>query len=213
MTGSITDIALVSTSCDDNGNCTRGTFEIAEDWIKLFILKSSNETTTNLSYAEFDRIAHRAAQEYDSIIGTNDPDLSEFRARGGKLLGYHGTVRYSAQPKKAFANDIKTDTIIPTRGSTHYYDAVMAMDENVHDFFRLFLAPGINHCFGGNGAYPDGTFDAMREWVESGVIPDTMTARSVGVAPTIQRILCPYPMKQVYDGTGNATAGEGFSCA
>jgi hypothetical protein len=111
-----------------------------------------------------------------------------------------------------YANLIKTDTLIPTRGSIHYYDTVTATDESVHDFYRLFLAPGVNHCFGGNGAYPGGTFDAMREWVENGVAPDTLTASSVNISPSFQRVLCPYPMKQVYDGTGNATAGEGFTC-
>jgi hypothetical protein len=76
----------------------------------------------------------------------------------------------------------------------------------------LFLAPGLNHCFGGNGAFPDTTFDAMREWVENGVAPDSLAATSVNTSPIIKRTLCPYPKKQVYDGVGNATAGEGFSC-
>ncbi|XDG07066.1 hypothetical protein ABKA04_006681 [Annulohypoxylon sp. FPYF3050] len=197
LTGSITDIAIVPTTCTANGTCSRGTFEIAEDWVKLFLLKNSSATTTNLSYEEFDRIAHLSVQMYDSIIGTNDPDLSEFRARGGKLVGYHGT----------------TDSIIPTRGSTHYYDSVMKVDENIHDFYRLFLAPGVNHCLGGNGAYPAGTFDAMREWVENGVAPDTLSASSINSPSRFKRTLCPYPKKQVYDGVGNTTAGEGFSCA
>lgn len=86
------------------------------------------------------------------------------------------------------------------------------MDENADDFYRLFLAPGINHCFGGNGAYPAGTFDAMREWVENGIAPDTLAATAVDSSPSFERILCPYPKKQVYDGVGNATAGEGFAC-
>lgn len=45
-----------------------------------------------MTHEEFDRYAHMGVQLYDSIIGTNDPDLSEFRARGGKILGYHGLV-------------------------------------------------------------------------------------------------------------------------
>ncbi|KAI4599404.1 hypothetical protein KJ359_001846 [Pestalotiopsis sp. 9143b] len=197
LTGSITDQAIVPTTCTTNGTCTRGSFEIAEDWAGLFVLKNSSASTANISYEEFDRIAHLSAQMYDSIIGTRDPDLSEFRARGGKLVGYHGT----------------TDSIIPTRGSMHYYDSVMAADEDVHDFYRLFLAPGINHCLGGSGAYPDGTFDAMREWVENGVAPDTLAATSLNDSPNFERSLCPYPKKQVYNGVGNSTAGEGFSCA
>jgi feruloyl esterase len=94
----------------------------------------------------------------------------------------------------------------------HYYEAVANLDPNIHDFYRLFLAPGVNHCFGGNGAFPDTTFDALREWVEDDVAPDSLSATSVGTSPTIQRKLCPYPKRQVYDGTGNASTGEGYSC-
>jgi len=70
-------------------------------------------------------------------------------------------------------NSYKTDSIIPTRGGEHYYRAVMKLDPAVHGYYRLFLAPGINHCFGGAGAFPDTAFDAPREWVENGVAPDT----------------------------------------
>ncbi|KAF4870313.1 putative feruloyl esterase [Colletotrichum siamense] len=196
LTGSITDVAIVPTTCAANGTCTRGSFEIADDWLKLFLLKNSSASTANMTQAEFDYLAHLSVQVYESMMGTNSPDLSRFRARGGKLVGYHGT----------------TDTLIPVRGSTHYYDSVLAQDAHADDFFRLFLAPGVNHCFGGNGAYPAGTFDAMREWVENGVAPDTLMASTVGVTPAFKRPLCPYPKKQVYDGVGNSTLGEGFSC-
>lgn len=86
------------------------------------------------------------------------------------------------------------------------------MDSNAQDFYRMFLAPGIGHCFGGPGAFPDTTFDAMRRWVENGTAPDTLIATSVGVSPVIKRPLCPYPKKQMHNGSGNATAGEGFYC-
>lgn len=94
-----------------------------------------------------------------------------------------------------------------------YFDKVMALDPTAQDYYRMFLAPGLSHCFGGSGAFPDTTFDAMREWVENGVAPDTLTATSVGTTPIITRPLCPYPSKQKYDGVGNATIGEGFYCA
>lgn len=82
----------------------------------------------------------------------------------------------------------------------------------MHDFYRLFLSPGLAHCFGGSGAYPGGTFDAMRKWVEEAVAPETLNATSWGTTPVIRRPLCPYPKKQYHDGAGNATLGEGFYC-
>lgn len=76
----------------------------------------------------------------------------------------------------------------------------------------MFTAPGLGHCFGGSGAYPDGTFDTMRKWVEQGTTPDTMLATSVDTDVILKRTICPYPKKQYHNGHGNATAGEGFYC-
>ncbi|KAJ4361249.1 hypothetical protein N0V95_002067 [Ascochyta clinopodiicola] len=173
LTGSITDPALLSTICSLNGTCTAGSFEIAEDWIKIFLKKDSGADVRGLTHEQFDKFAEMSTQQFDSIIGTNDPDLSGFRNRGGKMITYHGMA----------------DTIIPTRGTEHYYDAVMALDPNVHDFYRVFLAPGLGHCFGGAGPYPDTAFDAMRAWVETGVAPETLVATSVGSTSFIQRPL------------------------
>ncbi len=80
------------------------------------------------------------------------------------------------------------------------------------DYYRMFLAPGIAHCFTGPGAFPDTTFDALVKWVEKGVAPDSLPATSVGTNPIIKRTLCPYPKREKYDGVGNLTLGEGFSC-
>lgn len=88
----------------------------------------------------------------------------------------------------------------------------METDPTVQSYYRLFLAPGISHCFGGPGAFPDTTFDAVRAWVEDGVVPDTLAATSVGTTPILKRPLCPYPQRQYHDGTGDSTTEEGFYC-
>ena len=106
----------------------------------------------------------------------------------------------------------QTDSIIPSKGSEHYYKTIMALDPNVQDYYRLFLAPGVNHCLGGPGAYPDMTFDALRKWVETSEAPETLAATSVYTTPVIKRLLCPYPKKQYYNGTREANSGEGFYC-
>jgi len=63
-----------------------------DDWLRLFILKNSSAPTSGFTQEEFDQIADASVEEYDSIIGTNDPDLSAFRNRGGKMISYHGMV-------------------------------------------------------------------------------------------------------------------------
>lgn len=74
----------------------------------------------------------------------------------------------------------------------------MAHDPTVHDYYRLFLAPGLQHCYGGNGAYPDTSFGALVTWIENGIPPDILNATSLPtrVGSVIHRPLCPYPQRQ-----------------
>ncbi|KUJ17391.1 feruloyl esterase-like protein B precursor [Mollisia scopiformis] len=188
---------IAGTSCT-NETCTRSPFILSEDWIKLFILKNSSADLSTMSHADVDHIFHASVQEYHSMIGTADPDIREFRDKGGKMITYHGLA----------------DEVIPPMGSKHYYDSVTSLDPSVHDYYRLFFAPGIAHCFGGSGAYPDTTFAALRQWVENGTAPDVLNATSISYtrSVTFSRPLCPYPQKQYYDGTGDVNSRESFYC-
>ncbi|KAK6221682.1 hypothetical protein QIS74_04554 [Colletotrichum tabaci] len=185
------------TTCTDDGICHASPLVLLTDWVTKFVAKDDAIDISKLTRKDFETLFRASVNEYGSVTDTNDPDLSAFRARGGKIVGYHGLA----------------DSIITPASTTHYYDAVTARDADVHDFYRVFLTPGLGHCFGGNGAFPAGTFDAMRAWVENGTAPETLSAVSVGASPVLKRTLCPYPLKQTYDGVGNATNGEGFTCA
>lgn len=44
------------------------------------------------SVDEFARLFHASVQQYNSIIGTSDADLSDYGEAGGKLITYHGLV-------------------------------------------------------------------------------------------------------------------------
>jgi hypothetical protein len=44
----------------------------------------------------------------------------------------------------------------------------------VNEFVRLFMAPGVGHCAGGDGPNPVGVFEAVVDWVEKGVAPNTL---------------------------------------
>ena len=92
---------------------------------------------------------------------------------------------------------------------------------DVHDFYRVFMAPGMAHCYGGPGPNSFGNGDnhgpvidakhdllkALEMWVERGVAPDKIIATKYfndnpakGVA--FQRPLCPYPQISSYNGYG-----------
>jgi len=78
---------------------------------------------------------------------------------------------------------------------------------------RLFLAPGMGHCAGGDG--PD-TFDkvnALENWVERGQAPTRLEAshRTNGTVDRT-RPLCAYPQVARYSGTGSIDDAANFVC-
>jgi hypothetical protein len=78
---------------------------------------------------------------------------------------------------------------------------------------RLYMAPGMAHCTGGEG--PD-TFDklsALEQWVEQGKAPNQIIA-SHNTNGKIDRTrpLCPYPQVARYQGTGSPDEAANFIC-
>ena len=128
-----------------------------------------------------------------------DPDLSEFRERGGKLIMYFGWADPQLNPRVA----------------VEYYDQVAErMGSAPEDFFRLFMVPGMFHCGGGVGT---STFDVatpLRDWVENGAAPRSIPASRVSGGKTLRtRPLCPYPQVARYRGSGSIDDAANFSCA
>lgn len=168
------------------------------DWINLFVVKNASFPLSNITQKDFARITHSSIQQYDSIIGTADPDLSAFKEAGGKLLSWHGS----------------SDQVVPPRGSAKYYREVEQRDANVRDYYRLFEAPGVQHCSGGKGPYPVDMMGALIKWVEEGVAPDVLTARTTAKVneTVIERNLCQYPLVQKYVG-GDSNVASSFVCS
>jgi hypothetical protein len=90
--GSISGYALDTTSCTANGTCSADPSLLGTQWIQLFIEKNPDFPINNLTHEQFDTIWHAGKQQFDDVISANDPDLSAFKAAGGKLISYHGMV-------------------------------------------------------------------------------------------------------------------------
>jgi feruloyl esterase len=158
---------------------------------------------------------------WQQALDANNPDLSEFRQHGGKLLMYHGLA----------------DPFVTPLASLDYYTAVIGATGGpqpvklTRNFARLFLAPGVTHCAGGPGANifngPDNlggpedsdhdVFLALRQWVENGVAPTRIIGtKYVNDTPTdgvaFTRPMCPYPQFARYRGTGDTTDASSFIC-
>ncbi|KAF1361433.1 tannase and feruloyl esterase [Lizonia empirigonia] len=190
---------IVGTTCDASGNCTGVPFAVKTDWHRLFIEKDPELDPYNYTQAKWDAAFHASVQQYTSIIGTNDPDLSSFKNAGGKMITWHGMA----------------DQLIPFNGTVNYYNRVTNvtnLDPNATDFYRIFLAPGVDHCSGGSGAAPSDPLAALVSWVEHNDAPQTLAAtRSVNGTSWMQD-LCLYPLTWTYKG-GDAADAKSYSCA
>jgi feruloyl esterase len=177
---------------------------------------------------DFDRDVRISDRKVGPMLDATNPDLRSFRARGGKLLQYHGWG----------------DAAIAASSSLEYYDAVQSFmstapdprstSKPVDDFYRLFMVPGMAHCGGGvgpvrfgNDAAPTASassqqdperdmFTALERWVEQGIAPSRLIGSGpspTSPAETMTRPLCPYPQQAQYRGSGNPNDAANFVCA
>ena len=82
------------------------------------------------------------------------------------------------------------------------------------DRARLFLAPGMGHCGGGEGPSAFDTVGPLERWVEHGKAPDALVASHLTVGRVDRtRPLCPYPQVAKYKGAGRIDDAANFACA
>ncbi len=155
---------------------------------------------TTLTYDNYLQFFRDTVAQVGPLMASDNPDLSAFRNRGGKLVMWHG-----------FA-----DQLIVPGGSIDYYDAVtQALGggyKRTQQFARLFMAPGVGHCGGGSGPQPRNPFGAVVNWVENGQAPDTILASKPITGGTQTRPLCPYPAQAVWTGVGSTDDASNFVC-
>lgn len=140
------------------------------------------------------------------VTAAPSPDLGAFKARGGKLVQFHGW----------------SDPIVPPQGSPAYYNALiqfeklknlpraeydaavaglspgqvaadaLALAATVQGYHRLFMLPDVGHCRSGTapnaigGGFPEPAkaqrtpeshiVSALARWVEQGVAPTAVVA-------------------------------------
>lgn len=159
--------------------------------------------------------AEKAADEKTTqILNATDPNLTAFKARGGKLILYHGW----------------NDPAISALNTINYYNDVInrMRGQETAGFVRLYMVPGMQHCFEGPGPDSFGQGGpspkdaehnvqlALEQWVEKGIAPKKIVATKYEGDPAtgvkMTRPLCPYPQIAKYKGKGDTNDASNFAC-
>jgi len=120
-----------------------------------------------LDNVPFNVAMHDELEKLGGIYNATDPDMSAFRANGGKIIIYHSWA----------------DQAIPPFATIDYYRAVVGQTGGlpaVQSFSRLYMIPGLYHCPCGQpvDGDPATTVQFMPElvaWVERGEAPGSVT--------------------------------------
>jgi feruloyl esterase len=159
---------------------------------------------------DFDHDLAKVDSELGPVMNHVNPDLSAFAAHGGKLIVFHGLA----------------DAIVGPLDTINYFDRIGAAMPGRDDFVRLYMAPGMAHCSGGDGpdSFGQGAdrkesdadhdlLNALDAWRESDRAPGAIIATKFDAAGavTATRPLCPYPQKALYQG-GEGKDAASFRC-
>lgn len=116
-------------------------------------------------------------------LNAENPDLSAFAKRGGKLIMTLGTA----------------DSVVPYHASLDYYERVIehfgGLDK-VQSFYRFYLVPGLSHGGGPGINQPPNLLEAVRTWREQGTAPTALQGRHTQEGESSWEMpLYPYPTR------------------
>ena len=140
---------------------------------------------------------------YSGVTRADNPDVTPFVQRGGKAILYHGWSDTGV-------------TAIPTIELYEAMEGTVSRKRGVDDFrdhIRLFLAPGMGHCGGGEGPndYVVSILGAIDAWVSDGEAPDAIVATHEQRG--MSRPWCPYPqVARLRDPALDPNEAENFDC-
>jgi feruloyl esterase len=114
-------------------------------------------------------------------LNAENPDLSAFAKRGGKLIMTLGTA----------------DSVVPYHASIDYYERVIERHgglDQAQSFFLFYVVPGLAHGGGPGINQAPNLLDAVRSWRETGTEPVGLTGRHVENGKSSwEMTIYPYP--------------------
>jgi hypothetical protein len=172
--------------------------------VRYFVARDPDFDPRRFSPSDF----RARLSELSVLLDSTNPDLSPFRARGGKLILKGNGADY---------------LLSPSQPAVYYQSVVKKMGrETVDSFVRFYVTPGANH--GGTGvtssgdAIPSGIdlLGILDDWAESGRVPDDLVQVAQEPQPPFRiiasRPMCRYPLYPRYNGQGDPSSASSFTC-
>jgi len=168
-------------------------FAFGTQAFKHLVFEDPDWDYTAYDFTTFEQDAARLRSVADAV----DPNLTGFKAAGGKLILWHGWA----------------DPALTALASVDYYEAARSADPAIDETLRLFLLPGVLHCSGGPGPSRVDWLSAIENWVEKDQAPETLTAARIEDGQTtMTRPLCVHPQRAHYRGEGDVNKAANFEC-
>ncbi|MEZ5351345.1 MAG: tannase/feruloyl esterase family alpha/beta hydrolase [Bryobacteraceae bacterium] len=180
----------------DDGRATQTVF--SESFFRYLADRRDTHPTLSIQQLNFEKDPPKL-EWIRSVLNATDPDLSEFRKRGGKLLLWFGLADPALNANRAIE---------------YYEEALKTNGAGTQEFFRFFLLPGVFHCGNGPGCDQFPHMASLIDWVERGKAPERMVASKRVAGKTVRtRPLCLYPAVAKYKGSGSTDDETNFTCA
>lgn len=133
----------------------------------------------------FDSHLEKLKLQSDLLNATN-PDLKNFFESNGKLLMWAGL----ADP-----------LVLPQQTVDYYKNVRKLFGNNTDKFFKLFLVPGMGHCWEMESRIPDqmSMLTVIENWVEKEISPDFIPIKSLNMKSEVKDgFLRPFPLMAEY---------------
>lgn len=149
-------------------------------------------------------------QAASTLIDATNPDLTEFFARGGRIIIKNNSSDYSANPQTVM----------------HYYNTLVSKfgQDTVDAHVRYYILPNANHS-GAGASNITGTaipqyvnlVEMATNWVEKNTLPPdapVVTAKEMLPPYTISasKPMCRYPLYPHYKGEGDPSRASSYEC-
>ncbi len=153
----------------------------------LYLFKWVFGSTKQLNDIDFGKDFDTYTAALGPYLNAENPDLSPFEKRGGKLIMLAGSA----------------DPVVPFFVSIDYYEKVIEHFGGlgqVQSFFKFYIIPGMAHSGGPGINHPPSMLHAVVDWREKGIVPDVIHGQRVEAGKTVLDMpIYPYPTKTGWD--------------